>query len=267
MSFSADLILIAQICQKEDSSMISDSLIERALSESRHRKVADVRAGLGYSCVMLEDGACGLAYTFRNELGDCCSILGSAGSLIGKDVDALIPWLRDGNLLKAAVGLAAVNAVINEAGKRWDTGNVIDAITIGPSDTFGMIGNFKPIMAKVRTMTEKIYVFERNVPEGSGLYPSETIPVHLPKCDVVILTATSLINHTFDEVVESCKNAREVCMVGPSTPLCGEIFKPLNITLLAGSVVTNPGLILQIVSQGGGTLAMKPAVRQVLLRV
>lgn len=246
--------------------MITDSLIDRALSESRSRRVADVRAGLGYSCVMLEDGACGLAFTFRNELGDCCSILGAAGNLIGKGVDALIPWIKDGNLLKAAVGLAAVNAVINDAGRNRDSGNVIDALSIGPSDTFGMIGNFKPILAKVKTMTDKIYVFERNVPAGSGLYPSETIPVHLPKCDVVIVTATSIINHTFDEVVSNCKNAREVCVVGPSTPLSGEIFKPYKVTLLAGSVVTDPGLILQIISQGGGTMAMKPAVRQVLLR-
>jgi hypothetical protein len=39
-----------------------------------------------------------------------------------------------------------------------------------------------------------------------------------------------------------------------------------NVTLLAGSVVTDAGKILQIVSQGGGTRSMKPGVIQALAR-
>ncbi len=80
-----------------------------------------------------------------------------------------------------------------------------------------MIGKFDPILSKVRTMTKNIYVFERNVSEGSELYPSDMIPCLLPKCDVVVITATSIINHTIDEVISYCKSAKEVCIVGPST--------------------------------------------------
>jgi uncharacterized protein (DUF4213/DUF364 family) len=79
-------------------------------------------------------------------------------------------------------------------------------------------------------MTKNIYVFEQNVPEGSGLYPAEAISTYLPKCDVVVITATSIINHTFDEVSSYCKNAKEVCLVGPSTPLCPEIFLVGRVT-------------------------------------
>jgi uncharacterized protein (DUF4213/DUF364 family) len=38
--------------------------------------------------------------------------------------------------------------------------------------------------------------------------PSSAIPEYLPRCDVVIITATSIINHTFDDIVPYCKNAR-----------------------------------------------------------
>lgn len=163
--------------------MIVDELIYQALAMVQNRKVIDVRAGLGYTCVMLEGGAC---------------------------------------------GLAAVNAVINDPGKNWDTGNVLNAFT---------------------------------------LHESDTIPHFLPRCDVVVITATSVINHSIDEVISYCENAKEVCIVGPSTPLCPEVFRKYNVTLLAGSVVKNPGLILQIVSQGGGTMSMKPAIEQVLVRI
>ena len=247
--------------------MITEALIERAVSLSGNRRVADVRAGLGYTCVMLEDGACGLAYTFRNELGDCCGILNVAGRMIGMSAEELISWAGNGNRLRAAIGLAAINAVINVPGEHRDTGNVMEAIEVGPSDTFGMIGNFRPILQDIKGKTDKIYVFERNVPQGSGFCPSESIPEHLPECDVIVVTATSIINHTFDDIAPHWKNARQVCLVGPSTPLCPAVFGEYGVTLLAGSVVKDPGLILQIVSQGGGTMSMKPAVDQVLARV
>lgn len=247
--------------------MIIDELIDKSLDMTQNRKVKDVRAGLGYTCVMLEDGACGLAYTFRNELGNCCGILNAAGSLIGMDTAEIIPWAKDNNRLKAAIGLAAINAVLNNSRQNWDTGNVLEAFALNESDTFGMVGEFKPILSKVRNMTKNIFVFELNAAKGSGLYPEDSIPVYLPKCDVVVITATSIINHTIDEVVSHCKNAKEVCLVGPSTPLCPEVFSQHNITMLAGSVVKKPEQILKIVSQGGGTMSMKSAAEQVLVRV
>ena len=120
--------------------MVIDELIQQALAGADGLYVKDVRAGLGYTCVMLDDDSCGLAYTFRDRLGSCCGILGAAGSLIGKKASELIPWLSDQNLLKAAVGTAAVNAVFNSAQTDWDTGNVITALDLGASDTFGMVG-------------------------------------------------------------------------------------------------------------------------------
>ena len=110
-------------------------------------------------------------------------------------------------------------------------------------------------------------MFELDPAEGSELYPNTAIPQYLPKCDVVVLTATSLINHSFDDIITYCSNAREVCIVGPSTTLCPEIFGRYHVTLLAGSVVQSSEQILQIVSQGGGTMSMKSAVHQVLVRL
>ncbi|NLA86305.1 MAG: DUF364 domain-containing protein [Clostridiales bacterium] len=246
--------------------MIIDDLVLGALSIASQRIVKDVRAGLGYTCVMLGDNSCGLAYTFRNELGECCSILSDAGGLIGKNAADIIPWAKNRNRLKAAIGLATINAVFNTPKTEWDIGNVTTALDVRPHSTFGMVGEFRPILNEVRKKTDSIYVFEQDVSEDSTLYASETIPQHLPKCDVVVVTATSLINQTIDEVLSCCGNARQVCMVGPSTPLCPEVFGKYNVHLLAGSVVTNPHKMLEIVSQGGGTMSMKPAIRQVLVK-
>jgi hypothetical protein len=80
--------------------MIVDELIYEALDRAGHRKIKDVRVGLGYTCVMLEDDNCGLALTFREDLGDCCGVLNVAGGLIGTGADTIIPWAKDNHRLK-----------------------------------------------------------------------------------------------------------------------------------------------------------------------
>lgn len=247
--------------------MIIDQLIEYTNAKVIGKKIADVRAGVGYTCVMLDDNTCGLAYTFRDELGHCCSILGDAGKLIGRDAAEIVAWAKDNNRLKAAIGLASINAVLNNSYDNCNIGNVLDALQISADDTFGMVGLFSPILAEVRKKTDKIFVFEKNVAKGSGLYTEDDIPVYLPHCDVIIITATSIINHTIDDLLAYCSNARQVCIVGPSTPLCPEIFQKYNVSLLAGSVVQDSQLALQIISQGGGTMSLKPIIKQVLVSI
>lgn len=247
--------------------MLLDDLIEYVLPLTSGRNINDVRAGLGYTCVQLEDCSCGLAYTFRNELGNSCGTMTEAGRLIGRSCAEIVGWAKNTNRLMAAIGLAAINAVLNSPKTDWETGNITTALDVSSSDTFGMIGDFRPIFNEIKNKANNIYVFEQDPAKIIGLYPEDSIPRLLPQCDVVVITSTSIINHTIDQVLTNCKNAREVCLVGPSTPLCPELFKLFNVTLLAGTVVQNPELILQIISQGGGTMSMKPAVKQVLARV
>lgn len=247
--------------------MITQNIVDEALKRCGSKTIVDVRAGLGYTCVLLSDGGCGLAYTFRNDLGACCGSMNSAGKLIGMNVEEVIPWLLEDNRLKAAIGLATANAIFNINTESYGHGNVVDEISIDASDTFGMIGEFRPILAKVRAKTKQVYVFEQKPNLCEGLYSEQQIPQLLPRCSVIVITSTSIINHTIDELLPYCVNAKQVCLVGPSTPLNPAIFRTLPIMLLAGVVVTNAELLLQIVSQGGGTMSMKPAVDQVLAHV
>ena len=247
--------------------MLTDDLIEYALPKTSGRTIADVRAGLGYTCVMLDDSECGLAYTFRGELGCGCGLLAEAGNLIGRSCEELIPWVKSNNRLMAAVGLATINAVLNSSRTNWGKGNVVTAIDVDSSDTFGMVGAFQPILNAIKGKTGDVYVFEQNIADDGSLFPEESIPEHLPKCTAVVITATSIINHTIDGVLAQCGSAKLICVVGPSTPLCPEVFKRRGVTLLAGSVVKDPQFVLRIVSQGGGTMAMKPGVDQVLVRL
>ena len=57
----------------------------------------------------------------------------------------------------------------------------------------------------------------------------------LPACDIVILSGTTLINQSLEQLLEWCAKAREIVLVGSSTPMYPEAFKGTGVTRLAGS--------------------------------
>lgn len=242
--------------------LIRDNLAEYALKRSEGKKVTDILVELGYTCALLDNNDCGLAYTFRNELGNCCSVLGEAGNLMSRPCAELIPWLMEKNPVKAAVGLSVTNAVLNNQ-LRCQCGNVTDFIELDADDTFGMVGNFVPIRRAAEKKTKKIYVFEMGKERPDETYSDEDIPVYLPECSVVV-TATSIMNGTIDRILRACQKAGQVCIIGPSTPLAPEIFGGKNVTALAGIIVADPAMMLRIISEGGGTMQMKPVLRHVI---
>jgi uncharacterized protein len=58
---------------------------------------------------------------------------------------------------------------------------------------------------------------------------------------------------------------RLTALIGPSTPLTPEIFHDTPVTHLGGAVVTDPAKVLQIISEAGGTPALRPYLRFVNL--
>ena len=246
--------------------MIIRDLIDFARPLAGGQFVKDVRAGLGYTAVLLSEDGCGLAYTFRNELGCCCGTLDIAGNIIGMKAGELIEWAQDRDRLKAAMGLACINALLNKADDKWPKGNIAEAISLSKDDHFSMVGDFLPILNRIRTMTDNIHVFDRKDNTCKDYSPDREMEKYLPKSKLVLITATSLINHSLDSILPLCENAEEVCLVGLSTPLCPQVMKNYRITLLAGSIVVDTNKVLETASQGGGTMAMRPYLDQVLVR-
>jgi hypothetical protein len=129
-----------------------------------------------------------------------------------------------------------------------------------------MVGCFGPLIAPIERRARSLEVFERVEDPTGNLRPQREAPERLPGCDVALITATSIINHTVDGLLAAAANAREVVILGPSTPLVPEAFGERNVTMLSGVVVEDAGGVLRVVSEGGGTRQFGPFVRKVCLK-
>jgi uncharacterized protein (DUF4213/DUF364 family) len=130
-----------------------------------------------------------------------------------------------------------------------------------------MVGYFGPLVEPLRRRVKALHVFERRPHADSGVLPETAAADVLPQCEVVILSATTLLNRTLDHLLDLCRNAREVAILGPSTPFAPEVFVNRGVTLLSGVHVVNPERVLRVVSEGGGNRQFGAAVKRVTLRL
>ena len=229
--------------------------------------VAEVCIGLGYTGVMLEDGRAGVAYTFREEAKGGCSAFRTLRPLSGRHSSELVALLPSDDPIEAAVGLACANALLNVEDARFQDGDVLKHLDLRPEDHVGMVGYFGPLIEILEERVSTLTVFER-VGQSAGLIrPAEEAENTLPKCQVALITATSIINHSIDKLLEAAAQCREVVVLGASTPLWPEVFRTRRVTLLSGVVVGEPREILRIISEGGGMRYFGPHIRKVCLRV
>jgi uncharacterized protein len=245
--------------------MLLDDVCDQLLPLAGARTVTDVRIGLGYTAVQLDNGRCGLAYTFRHATGGGCCAVKKAGTYCGQGASELAQCAHSQDVIVAAVGLATLNA-LTPSGLSSD-GDILDLLAIKPTETVGMIGYFGPLVGPLKNMAKTLNIFEKREDMGPGVLPEEAEERVLPECQVVIVSATTLLNRTVDTVLSYCQGAREVAILGPSTPLLPSVFAPHGVTILSGMEVTDPNTAKRIISEGGGTRQLLQATRKVGLRI
>jgi uncharacterized protein (DUF4213/DUF364 family) len=235
--------------------MIRDEIVSLAGEICAGRLIDEAVIGLGYTFVCLDNGACGLAYTLRDELERGCEAFGEAGNLPGRDLREVLSWIGAGSVIASSVGLAAANAVLRPPAKAFSV-DLFDSLNMQAGDRVVTVGRFRPLEPALRKAGTELKVIER-----------EDSPTLLSGCDVALISATSIINNTLESLLELAFGAREVVLLGPSTPYAPAAFASTPVTLIAGSEVSEVERVRRIVSEGGGTQSMGKSLSKWVLRV
>jgi len=247
--------------------MIADRIRNYLREQSGQKAVRELRIGLSYTGVLLDDGTAGVAYTFKDNIPAGCSIFGGNRPLAGSPAHEIIRYIGSPVWVESSVGVATANALINREKGIEQKGDVLDILELRKGDRVGMVGFFGPLVGPIRKKVQELTIFERTARAAKGLLPTERVPEELPKCDVALITSTSLINGTMDSLIEASQRCREIVLLGASTLLLPEIFRPLGVTMLSGIIITDPSSIFQIISEGGGMRFFKHHIQKVNMRI
>jgi len=159
----------------------------------------------------------------------------------------LAAWLGSPRLLEASIGMAAFNALLEVDAAACTEVNAEDVIVRrGTGRRVAIVGHF-PFVERVRQAAEVCWVLEL-CPRAGDLSAGQASKV-LPQADVVALTGTSLLNHTFDDLVGLCRPDAFVVLLGASAPLSPVLFEH-GVDAISGTRVVDVADVLQAVSQG-----------------
>jgi uncharacterized protein (DUF4213/DUF364 family) len=237
---------------------IQKRLVDFLTQHAEKSIVNDVRIGLGYCAAAVGDGHAGVAWTPKSGSHSCTHFKG-AGTLAGSLASELLALLcHEGSQLARAVGLATANALLASLPHpHASPDEVISSLAITSDDRVAMVGYFAPVVASLKKSGCRLDIIELNSDHGGTLSPAEGRKV-LADCSVAVITGTSLITGTFDEVLADLGQPRAAVLLGPSSPLCPDVFQRTKITHIGGARVRDVDGVLHIVSEGGGTMMMKP---------
>jgi uncharacterized protein (DUF4213/DUF364 family) len=231
---------------------VTDAILEHAVGDGR---IDAMCLGLTWTSCQI-----GSSIGFAQSPGLATRTLDFPGSVAGSAARDIAAWLRDWDPYRATVGLAAVNALINDAGNALMQ-EALPLHSPGPAN-LAVFAHFRPYLAGRKVVVVGRYpgldsvldgidvqVLERQ--PGPGDLPDPAAEYVIPEADWVFLTGTSLINKTFHRLAALARDAVTVLM-GPSVPWL-PLFADYGVDYLAGVVPVDVERAARIAAEGGGT--------------
>jgi len=171
----------------------------------------------------------------------CCSRISDDMpkiEVVGKQVKDVAKLILSELPSETVCGLSAINAFYNttERLNKLKCESVKEAFCTDNIDIsgkkIGMLGHMSRTAEHIRKHSE-LFIFEFNPKPGD--YPADEEENILPDCDIIIMSGTTISNHTLENVLRISPNAQHI-LLGPSVPLCNKIS---GIDRLSGNIISN----------------------------
>lgn len=233
-------------------------------------RIDDLVIGIFFTGVKLSTGHAGVAFTPIGEIPEavCCPTTAArmpqAGNIDGSPVSEILKYTLDTNVLKSAIGVATLNAcsqlvIESEDGAEYQIikdADGFDLLKIQPNETVTLIGAFGPYIRRLKMMGNPFYIVEKNpqtLREDEMKYfraESEMSPP-IEKSDAIIITGTSIVNHTIDHILSLITNGKHTAIIGPTASMIPDAFFKRGVAVMAGVQILNAESMIKILKQGG----------------
>jgi uncharacterized protein len=226
--------------------------------------------GLFFTGVKLSNGTAGACATPIKTIPEavCCPSSAIAmpfpGKLRGRPAVELAEEALGENGIRRAVGIAAMNALADTCWHRRPHSetelrlgiDAFDATDIRPGDNVVVVGAFVPFLRELKRRGQPFLVLEQDpatlkADELPFFRPAEQAESVVPGADVLLITGTTLINDTLEQLLALARPTTRVTMIGPTVSLLPDAFLRRGADILGTVRITAPDAFLEMLAEGG----------------
>ena len=261
------------MAQTESNSILGETItvIRSILGLEFDRiKVERVVVGLFFTGVKLSNGSAGTSATPIKTIPEavCCPTSVMAMPFPGKMHDRKAMELAaeafSDHGIRRAVGIATINALADCCWRRRPYPDVelrqgidaFDATDIRPGDNVVVVGAFVPFLKELKRRGHSFVVLEQDPatlkPDELPFFrPAEQAPKILPRADVVLITGSTLVNNTLEQLLALTRREARVTVVGPTVGMLPDAFLDRGADVLGCVRITEPDAFLDLLAEGG----------------
>jgi len=260
ISYLSGDILRETMCEVRETlgSSIEDLTVERVV------------LGVFFTGVKLNNGTGGLCFTPVKSIPNavCCpssaKALPSSGKLKGRKALECAEKMLAAGPLSRAIAIAIVNAfslscwkLQPPVGYSIKTGlDGMDEVRLRENDYVVVVGAIVPILKALKRRGRPFGILELDTatltPDEMPYYvPPEGAGEAVSRADWLIITGTTLINGTLEELLKQKKADARVALIGPTASALPAPFFRRGVDIIGGVRVTEPDRVLDIIAEGG----------------
>jgi uncharacterized protein (DUF4213/DUF364 family) len=184
--------------------------------------------------------------------------------LAGRPAAELMHEALAENGLAMAVGIATLNALAELCWRRRAHPDVallagadaFDATEVRPNERVVLVGAFIPFLKELKRRRQPYLVLERGSamlkPEELAFYrPAEQAAEVVPEADVLLITGSTLLTDTLEDLLALARPDARVTVLGPTVGMLPDAFLARGADILGSVRITEPDAFLDLLAEGG----------------
>ena len=209
-----------------------------------------------FGALKLEDGTVGVVYISLSpkikEIGEVTDLT----KYIGMNPIELAKEFKSSEEFQKTLGFGAINAISQHIFRNSNfsfdfTTDSLGLLELNETDMPGMVGFFPPLVAQIKKMGLQLVIIEKkaNLVQKNDNWEVTLDPARLEACNKVLITSTTILNESIDEILRFCSQAEKISIIGPTAGFFPDPLFSRGINIVGGTYIHDSNLFMKLISE------------------
>jgi uncharacterized protein (DUF4213/DUF364 family) len=209
-----------------------------------------------FGALKLEDGTVGVVFVSLSPKIKNVGAVIDLTKYIGMNPIDLAEEFKSSNDFQKTLGLGAINAIsqyiFRNSSFPFDfTTDSLGLLDLNQNDSPGMVGFFPPLVAQIKKMGIQLVIIEKkaNLVQKTNNWEVTLNPARLEECNKILITSTTILNESIDDVLRFCSQAEKISIIGPTAGFFPDPLFSRGVNIVGGTFIHDSNLFMELISK------------------